>query len=99
MRLTTEPRTATIPVIDHDFGLMSEEQLKAFLEQVEADTTLQEKLKAAATPQEAVVIAKEAGFSITTEALTKAKSELSEEELENVAGGIFVSSYMCHHHY
>ena len=71
MRLTTEPRTATIPVIDHDFGLMSEEQLKAFLEQVEADTTLQEKLKAAATPQEAVVIAKEAGFSITAEALLR----------------------------
>ena len=32
--------------------------------------------------------AKEAGFSISTDDLTKAQSELSEEELEGVAGGV-----------
>ena len=68
---------------------MSEEQLKAFLEKVKADTSLQEQLKAAADADaDAVVsIAKEAGFSISVDDLKKAQSELSDEELEGVAGG------------
>ena len=70
---------------------MSEEQLNAFLEKVKADSTLQEKLKAAASPEAAIEIAKEAGFLITTEELQSfAQSttvELSEKDLENVAGG------------
>ena len=66
---------------------MSEEQLKAFLEKVKTDTSLQEKLKAAADANAVVAIAKEAGFSISADDLTKAQSELSEEELEGVAGG------------
>ena len=66
---------------------MSEEQLKAFLEKVKADTSLQEKLKAAADADAVAAIAKEAGFSISADDLTKAQSELSEEELEGVAGG------------
>ena len=66
---------------------MSEEQLKAFLEKVKGDTSLQEKLKAAADANAVTAIAKEAGFSISANDLTKAQSELSEEELEGVAGG------------
>ena len=67
---------------------MSEEQLKAFLEKVKADTSLQEKLKAAADANAVAAIAKEAGFSISADDLTKAQSEISDEELEGVAGGI-----------
>jgi predicted ribosomally synthesized peptide with nif11-like leader len=67
---------------------MSEEQLKAFLEKVKADTNLQEKLKAAANPDAVAAIAKEAGFSISADDLKQGQpSELSEEELEGVAGG------------
>jgi predicted ribosomally synthesized peptide with nif11-like leader len=72
---------------------MSEEQLKAFLEKVKGDTSLQEKLKAAAAPEAAadsdavLAIAKEAGFSISADDLKNAQSEISEEELEGVAGG------------
>ena len=66
---------------------MSEEQLKAFLEKVKADTSLQEKLKAAADNDAVAAIAKEAGFSISADDLTKVQSELSDEELEGVAGG------------
>ena len=77
---------------------MSEEQLKAFLEKVKADTSLQEKLKAAADatkPKAAdanavAAIAKEAGFSISADDINKAQSELSDEELEGVAGGLFI---------
>ena len=69
---------------------MSEEQLNAFLEKVKADTSLQEKLKAAASPEAAVEIAKDAGFSITTEDIQSIQSatvELSDAELEGAAGG------------
>ncbi len=66
---------------------MSEEQLKAFLEKVKADTSLQEKLKAAADSNAFLAIAKDAGFSICDDDLKNAQSEVSEEELEGVAGG------------
>ena len=69
---------------------MSEEQLKTFLEKVKGDTSLQEKLKAAASPEAVMEIAKEAGFSITAEDIQSMQSttvELSDEELEGVAGG------------
>jgi predicted ribosomally synthesized peptide with nif11-like leader len=65
---------------------MSEEQLKAFLEKVKGDTTLQEKLKVAADNDAVVAIAKEAGFMICAEDLKSAQSEISDEELEGVAG-------------
>ena len=44
---------------------MSQEQLNAFLETFKTDTSLQDKLKAAASPEAAIEIAKEAGFAIT----------------------------------
>ena len=59
---------------------MSEEQLKAFLE----------KVKAASDADAVAAIAKEAGFSISGDDLNKTKSELSDEELEGVAGGLNV---------
>ena len=71
---------------------MSEEQLKAFLEKVQGDTSLQEKLKAAADVDAVAAIAKEAGFSVSVDDLKMAQSELSEEELENVAGGVETNS-------
>ena len=70
---------------------MSEEQLKAFLEKVKGDTSLQEKLKAAASPEAAIEIAKEAGFAITAEDIQSMQSttiELSDDELEGAAGGV-----------
>ena len=67
---------------------MSEEQLKAFLEAVKADEALQEKLKAAADTDAVVEIAKAAGFAISAEELKKSQAEISEEELEGVAGGV-----------
>ena len=70
---------------------MSEEQLNAFLEKVKADTSLQEKLKAAASPEAAIEIAKDVGFSITTEDIQSMQSEsveLSDDELDAAAGGV-----------
>ena len=62
---------------------MSEEQLKAFLEKVNADTSLQEKLKSAKSPEQVVSIARENGFEFTTDKII----QFRDEELEGVAGG------------
>jgi len=73
---------------------MSEEQLKAFLGAVKADAGLQEKLKAAADADGVVAIAKEVGFMISADELKRAQvvgEELTDEELEGVAGGTGVS--------
>ena len=67
---------------------MSEEQLKAFIAKVQADASLQEKLKAEGA--DLVAIAKAAGFVITTEDLAthnKGRQNLSDEGLEGVSGG------------
>jgi len=75
---------------------MSEEQLKAFLEAVKADAGLQEQLKAAADADAVVAIAKAAGFAISADELKKAQSEISEDELEGVAGGCDLSAAYGH---
>ena len=63
---------------------MSEEQLKAFIAKVQADTSLKEQLKAEGA--DVVAIAKAAGFSITTEDLNSHRQNLSDNELEGLAG-------------
>ena len=65
---------------------MSEEQLKAFIAKVQADPSLQEQLKAEGA--DPVAIAKGAGFTIKLQDLHRQASELSDEELEGVSGGI-----------
>ncbi|KZR86579.1 Nitrogen fixation protein of unknown function [Synechococcus sp. MIT S9509] len=64
---------------------MSDEQLKAFLEKVKADTSVQEKLKAAADSDAVVAIAKHVGFTISADDI---QTDISQDELEGVAGGI-----------
>ena len=63
---------------------MSAEAVKAFIEALKADETLQEKLKAAAVLENVdiaiVAIGKEAGFDFTPE-------EWLDEELSGVVGG------------
>ena len=69
---------------------MSIEQLKAFLEKVKSDTSLQEKLKAAASHKAAIAIAKAAGFLISAEDIQSMQSEsveFSDGKLEGAAGG------------
>jgi predicted ribosomally synthesized peptide with nif11-like leader len=80
---------------------MSADQLTAFWEAVEADASLQEKLSASTdgeidTSIEAaavVAIAKDAGFTITAGDLLRADAqailELNDDELQEVAGGLW----------
>ena len=64
---------------------MSKEQLKAFIAKLQADTSLQEQLKAEGA--DVVAIAKAAGYAITTEDLKAHRQNLSDAELEGMAGG------------
>ena len=68
---------------------MSDEQLKAFWEAIQADAGLQQKLQGVTEPDAIVAIAKEAGFNFSAEEIKKAQSELelTDEQLEGVAGG------------
>ena len=71
---------------------MSEEQLAALLAKLKDDAGLQEKLQGAADLDAFLAIAKEAGFSFSKADWLKYQAqqtlELSDEELEGVAGGL-----------
>ena len=70
---------------------MSEEQLSVLLAKLKDDAGLQEKLKDAADLDAAVAIAKDVGFDVSKADWLKHQAhqtlELSDEELEGVAGG------------
>ena len=75
--------------LGYTYMKMSEEQLKAFIAKVQARASLQEELKIEGA--DVVAVAKAAGFSIRTEEIhshhQSLSEELSDEELEDVAGG------------
>ena len=75
---------------------MSEEQLEAFLAKVKDDQSVQKKLKAAKSPEDVVVIAKEYGYELTLDKITEVR-KLSNEELEEVAAG--ATCYLSTHDY
>ena len=70
---------------------MSEEQLAALLAKLKDDAALRDKLQAAADLDAAVALAKEAGFDVSKADWLKYQAkqnlELSDEDLEEMAGG------------
>jgi predicted ribosomally synthesized peptide with nif11-like leader len=72
---------------------MSEEQLTALLAKLKDDAGLQEKLKGAADLDAVLAIAKDAGFDVSKADWLRYQAnqtlELSDEELEKVAGGAY----------
>ena len=70
---------------------MSEGQLAALIAKLKDDEGLQEKLKGASDLDAVLVIAKEAGFDVSKADWLRYQAqqtiELSDEELEGVAGG------------
>ena len=64
---------------------------------MKGNSDLQQKLKGAADADAFAAIAKEAGFAITPEdvqSMQPAKTELSDDDLERVAGGICAATQM-----
>ena len=80
---------------------MSEEQLTALLAKLKDDAGLQERLQGVGDLDTAVAIAKEAGFDVSKADWLKYQAkqtlELSDEELEEVAGGTECvrSAFIC----
>jgi predicted ribosomally synthesized peptide with nif11-like leader len=81
---------------------MTEEQLLAILAVIKNDVTLQDKFKSAPDLDSVLAIAKEAGIDINktqaslmyVEGTYDLSAELSDEELERVAGGIKMPGWM-----
>ena len=82
---------------------MSEEQLAALLAKLKDDAGLREKLKGAADLDAAVAMAQEAGFDVSKanwlKYQTQQTQDLSDEELEAVAGGMNILEciFQCSH--
>lgn len=68
---------------------MSEEQIKAFLEKVQGDTSFQEKPRPTSDVNAVVAITKETELNISADDLTKAQFALSGDGLEGVARGSY----------
>ena len=69
---------------------MSEAQLKAFLEKVKGDSSLQEKLKATKSPEDVTGIAKDHVHEFSSDKI----NQLSEEELEGMAWGLIQNTIL-----
>jgi predicted ribosomally synthesized peptide with nif11-like leader len=82
---------------------MSEEQLAALLAKLKDDDALREKLQGAGDLDAVAALAKEAGFDVSKvdwlKHQTQQTQDLSDEELEAVAGGmnIFECILQCSH--
>lgn len=77
---------------------MSDEQLKAFLEAIKADSTLRMRLQAADHLDQVEAIASEAGYRLSKEALHMLQGPIPEEDLEHFVGATFVEAstvYLC----
>lgn len=75
---------------------MTEHQLKSFLQACRDDAGLRERISQATTAEDAVSIAKAAGFSIEPSELLAASRGLTDKELESVAGGKdYGNTFIC----
>lgn len=74
---------------------MSEEQLSSLLAKLAEDAGLREKLQGAAGLDAVLALAKEAGFDVSKADLIRSQAreilELSDEDLDGVAGGGWVT--------
>ena len=66
---------------------MTSDQLKAFIEKAKGDEALRLRLKGVQSEADWCAIAKEEGFNVSIDEYQKCFDEISEEELEGVAGG------------
>ena len=67
---------------------MSAEGVRSLFERVQQDESLRRQVQAAATPEEKARVAVDAGFDVTADELVPPpQGELTDEDLEQVAGG------------
>lgn len=71
---------------------MSKEAAKAFLERLKTDQDYAAKIEECQDNEERMELAKLSGFTFTPEELKQVQEELSDEELEQLAGSARVAS-------
>ncbi len=71
---------------------MSLESAKAFMEKLKSDEAFRSKVAACKNPEERLALAKQEGFTFTSEEFQQVKDQLSEEELETVVGGTEIAN-------
>jgi predicted ribosomally synthesized peptide with nif11-like leader len=74
---------------------MSIESAKAFLERVKNDEDFRKETEEQASAEERIKFVKAQGFDFTKEEIDSLKSELSDEELDAVAGGAWPGCDRC----
>lgn len=74
---------------------MSVEQAKAFFEKVQNDEDLQKKLSEAQDSESKLEIARQEGFEFDLQEANKAKEELTDNQIANVAGGALQLGFGC----
>ncbi len=68
---------------------MSIESAKAFLERIKTDEDFRKSVEGIATSEERMEYVKGAGFDFTKDEIVNLKDELTEEDLDDVAGGLY----------
>jgi len=84
-------RTPLATVVQRASSLMSDEQLKAFLDKAQVDARLRQKLQLASDADAVIALAVEAGFATSLEQLNRphsVRTELPDDLLEGVAAGV-----------
>ena len=74
---------------------MSIESAKAFLERIKSDEDFKNSVGELGTAEERMEYVKGAGFDFTKEEIKSLKDELSDEELDAVAGGSCMFDGVC----
>ena len=74
---------------------MSLESAKAFIEKMETDEDLRRKVNECKDQEGRKALVKSEGFDFTGDDLKLAVGELSEEDLEGIAGGSYCESSLC----
>lgn len=66
---------------------MSIKAAEAFVERMEMDENFNKKITACKDPEERLALVKSEGYDFTKEEINQIKGQLTEEQLNNIAGG------------
>ncbi len=75
---------------------MSIESAKAFVERMKTDEDFRKEVGEKSSPEDWMKFVKENGFDFSKEEFEQVKSELSEEELDRIDGGVW-NTTINHH--
>ena len=84
----TKEDTRTVAELRRDDNLSMSKELSGFIGAAKSDSALQERVRGARSADAVAAIAVEAGFAVQASELRGPERELSDNELDKVAGGV-----------